>query len=277
MHPAEGRQADRAPARPPELLVHIAFLAPVTPHPRIETRPRQAAAGEHAQPLHGNLEGLARWVLAAGVAVPAAPHASAPLVLEVGGDAAGQAVLEQGSLDDVQGAGPFVEIGEQGPNGSGLQHDVRIDAHDVLGRRLAEDDVPDAGAGIPGERNIPTVRNPFRQRLQSRRDGTTGIVVENQEIDVIDLGRVQQPDRLNGEVDAVIIVVYRHPYRQSRHLLAALHRRRRSRIPHLKDARPTGRVDHRPAQDRPRCCPRSSWSSDSWPGCPVWSPRSSCS
>src|SRR3954469_6099568 len=58
VHPPQPRYAQAAPARLPELLVQVAFLATEAAESRMESRPGVGAATECAETLHRDLERL---------------------------------------------------------------------------------------------------------------------------------------------------------------------------------------------------------------------------
>src|SRR5579863_9444474 len=119
--------AEDSPAALPELLVQVPFLAAEPAQAGVQPRPGVPPAGKQAQALHLDLEGLAVWLVQAGIAIPLPEHSGTPGGLQVG-RARLEAVVEQGTLQEVLAARVRAEPVQQVRQRPWLQQDMRIDA-----------------------------------------------------------------------------------------------------------------------------------------------------
>jgi len=87
---------------------------------------------------------------------------------------------------------------------------VRIHAKDELAAGLPEDEIADGCALRRSVWHVAVIAGPILKRLQGIGARAGGIVINNQEFDVRQDFGVVKADRLNREVNAIIIVVSGH-------------------------------------------------------------------
>ena len=186
----------------------------------VEAGPSVAPAREHAKALHRDVEGRCTGVGAARVECPYAVHTALPARFEVRRHRT-QVVIEQRSLQQVAAPRRRLAIVDEAGQSTGGDEHVRIHAQHDVATHLLEHHIPDACAPPVAARDIAIAVDPVLELLQRFGTRSTGVVVDDDELDrAVKLG-VMEPDRLHGEEHAVIVVVGRHSDRQAAHSRAA--------------------------------------------------------
>ena len=125
-------------------------------------------------------------------------------------DHAGQVIGQQWPLDHVAAGRVLLEVLEEGPQGPGLQEDVRIEAAHHIGIGFPKDQVTRRGTAIPAERDVPQVRHSLVQAFEVNGRRALGVIVEDDERHPVGHLRVVHGNGLDGEPHAVEVVEGRH-------------------------------------------------------------------
>src|SRR4051794_882184 len=217
MRPPQPGQAQAPPARPADLFVDVAFFPPEAPKHRIETGPGALPATEGTHPLHGYLERFGLRVLSPWIGLPDPPHLAPPDGFEVRGDRR-KIVVHEGSLQQIWAAGMLPVVLLQPPYRTGGEQNVRVAAEDRLSPRLTEHQVlrrrraPHLRREYVPRRVYPTFHQPLGVRA--------AVVVDHQQFRVAQV--LVQAEGLQGEIDAIIIVIRRHADGQRDHAITPL-------------------------------------------------------
>ena len=209
VQPAQPGMAEDSPAALPELLVQVPFLAAEAAQAGVQPWPGVPPAGEQAQALHLDLEGLAVWLVHTRIAIPLPEHAGAPGGLQVG-RARLEAVIQQGTLQEVVAARVRAEPFQQMRQRPRLQQDMRIDAADDIGTSLPEHQVPDRGTPIAIKRDVAVIRQPRFQCFQGWTCITFRVIIDDQEGHIREHFGLVHADCLNGEPDTIEVVICGH-------------------------------------------------------------------
>src|SRR5580692_10152316 len=212
MRPPQGGMTQNPAACLPYLLVQISFLTAESAKPGVDTGPCVAAAREQPQALHPDLEWLCTGLGDAFVNRPLPVHCRAPARVEVTRARPIEPVIHQRPLDQVAAVGVIVEPAGQRGKSAWLDEDVTVHAAYDVRVRLAEDQITHRGAVIAAERHVPEERNPILQGLEAGRRCTLGVVIDDQERDLVGYLGVIKPDCLNGEPDAIKVVEGGHSH-----------------------------------------------------------------
>ena len=191
--------------------MQVALLTAEASEARVDPRPGRLPAGEDAQSLHADLEGLALGVLDPLVGSPLAIHPGAPSRFEMGPDHGLEGLVEQWTLHDIERLGVGIEVLEQPAERARSQQDVRIDTEDDVGVGLPKDEVAGGGAAITTERQVANLWNIVRQLAQCGSHHALGVVVEYEEREVREHVGLGETHRLNGEAGPIEVVIGRHP------------------------------------------------------------------
>lgn len=116
-------------------------------------------------------------------------------------------VPEQRPLEQIVAVTMTQAVVDQVGQGSGGKENVTVDAEHEFTHGLAKDEIAHGGALAPGIREVAVIGNPRFEILQRLGAASGGIVVDDQKLHVIEDFRMIEADGLDGEIEAVIVVV----------------------------------------------------------------------
>src|SRR5215203_3301697 len=217
MRPLQPGQAQAPPASLPELFVDVAFFPPEAPKHRVEAGPGALPATEGPKALHGYLERFPLRILPPWIGCPNPPHLGPPDGVKVRGDRL-EIVVDNGSLQQIWALRMLPVVLLQPPYRTGGQQHVRVATEDRFSPRLTEHPISGRCCTPRLRREeIPRPVHPtFHQVLGCR----AAVVIDYQQFRVLQV--LIQAEGLQGEIDAVKIVIRRHPDGQRNHAINPL-------------------------------------------------------
>src|SRR5215211_1139131 len=217
MRPSQPGQAEAPPARPSDLFMDVAFFPPEAPKHGVEAGPSVLPATEGPHALHRYLERFPLRILPPGIGCPNPPHLAPPDGFKVRGYRL-EIVVHKGSLQEVGAVRMLPIVLLQPPYRTGGEQHVRVATEDRLSPRLAEH--PFLRRCCTPHllcEEIPRPVNPaFHQLLRGR----APVVIDDQQFRVPQV--LIQAEGLQSEIDAVKIVIRRHPDSQRDHAINPL-------------------------------------------------------
>ena len=119
-------------------------------------------------------------------------------------------VVQHRALDEVGAVGVLLEPAEQCEEGAGPEEHVTVDAAHDVGVRFPKNEVPNTGAAVAPEGHVPQEWHLVVERLQAGGRAALRVVVDDQEGQIVQDLRVEQPNRLDREPDAIEVVEGSH-------------------------------------------------------------------
>src|SRR5215212_5654363 len=217
MRPSQPGQAQAPPARPSDLFMDVAFFPPEAPKHRVEAGPSVLPATEETHPLHGYLERFPLRILAPGIGCPNPPHLGPPDGVKVRGDRL-EIVVDNGSLQQIWALRMLPVVLLQPPYRTWGQQHVRVATEDRFSVRLTEHPILRrcCTPHLCGEYIPSPVHPTFHQLLGC----WAAEVIHYQQFGVPQV--LIQAEGLQGEIDAVKIVIGRYPDGQRDHAINPL-------------------------------------------------------
>ena len=125
-----------------------------------------------------------------------------------------QIVVDQRPLQEIGRSGMRLKIVEQPTQRAGREHDVAIHAQHECGAGVTKHEIARGGSRDAIEQDVAIIGNPVSESFQFRGAGSTGVIIHHDKFDLAGHLGMMQANGLDGEIDAVIVVVSRHPDRQ---------------------------------------------------------------
>ena len=156
-----------------------------------------------------DFKGWRRGIAGPRVGATDAVHAGLPDAIHVSGEAA-QIVVDERPLQQIGGVGVCLEVIQQLAQGAGDKQNVTIHTqHEVRGS-FAENHIAHRGALAKVERDIAVAGHPILEGLQFLGAGPVRVIIHYDEFEFAGDFGVEEADGLDGEVDAVVVVVGGH-------------------------------------------------------------------
>src|SRR5215217_2536689 len=219
MRPPKPGQAQAPPARPSDLFVDVALFPSEAPKHGVEAGPGALRATEGTHPLHGYLERFPLRIVPPRIGLPDPPHLAPPDGLKVRGDRP-QIVVDEGPLQQIRALGMPPVVLLQPPYGTRGEQNVRVATEDRLSLRLTEHPLLRRRRTPHLDREyVPRPVHPTFHKLLGCR---ASVVVDHKQFGVPQV--LIQAEGLQGEIEAVIIVIGWHPDGQRGHAVIPMFR-----------------------------------------------------